>query len=58
MLIWLGLYKILKQNLNDLESIIFPFFLRIEEKSPPPIIWSLFYFLKFLLEYSWFKMLC
>ena len=32
MLIWLGLYKILKQNLNDLESIIFPFFLRIKEK--------------------------
>ena len=26
MLIWLGLYEILKQNLNDLESIIFPFF--------------------------------
>lgn len=26
MLILLGLYEILKQNLNDLESIIFPFF--------------------------------
>ena len=44
MLIWLGLYKILKQNLNDLESIIFPFFLRIEEKSPPQLSEACFIF--------------
>ena len=57
MLILLGLYEILKQNLNDLESIIFPsffFFLRIGEQVFyfPSYYLKLISFFKNLLEHS------